>query len=73
MNSFQGNGLIFVCLHVNNILPKIDEICFIAKKPYALVIGISESKLDFLILNSEVKNNGYFITRLHDSVKRGGV
>ena len=37
------------------------EICFIAKKLSALVIQISESKLDPSILNSEVDIVGYNI------------
>ena len=37
-------------LNVNNLLPKIDEIRFIAKQSNASIIGISECKLDPSIL-----------------------
>ena len=57
-------------LNVNSLLPKIDEICFIAKQPNASIVGISESKLDLSILNSEVDIVGYNIIRMNHS-RRG--
>ena len=57
-------------LNVNSLLPKIDEICFIAKQLNASIVGISESKLDLSILNSEVDIVGYNIIRMNHS-RRG--
>ena len=40
-------------------LSKIDEICYIAKLKNATVIGLSETKLDNTVLNSELEVKGY--------------
>ena len=68
---FSKKGLYILYLNVNSLLPKTDEICFIAKKLSALVIRISESKLDPSILNSEVDIVGYNI--INRSRRGGGV
>ena len=41
-------------MNINSLLPKIDDIHYIAKQSNASIIGISKSKLDSTILNSEV-------------------
>ena len=56
------------CLHflhfnINNLLPKIDELKFIANKTKAVVIGITELKPDHTIPNLEVNLPGYDILR----------
>ena len=51
--------------------PKIDEIRFFPKQSNASIIGISESKLDSSILNSEVVIEGYDLIRV-DRLPRGG-
>ena len=43
----------------HSILPKIDEICYIAKLTNATVIGLSETKLDNTVLSSELEIEGY--------------
>ena len=43
---FSKKGLYILHLNINNLVPKIDKICFIAKQSNALIIEISESKLD---------------------------
>ena len=43
---FNNKGLHFIHLTVNSLLPKLDELCNIAKCSNAAVIGIIESKLD---------------------------
>ena len=53
-------------LKINSLLPKMDEIRFITKHSNASIIGISESKLDWSILNSELDIEEY------DLIKRGG-
>ena len=45
----------FIHLNINSILPKIDEIRYIAKLKIATVIGLSETKLDNAFLNSELE------------------
>ena len=60
-------------LNVNSLLPKIAEICFIAKQPNASIIGISESRLDSSILNSEADVIGCDIIRMDRSRRGGGV
>ena len=64
---FNSRGLHFIHLNVNSLLPKIDELRNIAKLSNAEVIGISESKLDYSILSSEIHN-----TLCHDQNRHGG-
>ena len=45
-NIFQKRGMHFIHLNINSILPKNDEICYIAKLTNATVIELSETKLD---------------------------
>ena len=40
-------------LNINNLLTKIDAIRDVAKKKKAVVIGITESKLDSTVLDPE--------------------
>ena len=54
-------------MNVNSPLPKLDEIQFIAKHSNALIIGISEFKLDSSIFDSEVDIVGYDIIRMNRS------
>ena len=58
-NIFQKRGMHFIHLNINSILPKIDEICYIAKLTNATVIGLSETKLDNTVLSSELEIEGY--------------
>ena len=60
-------------MNVNSLLPKVDEIHFIAKQSNASIIGISESKLDSSILNSEVDIVDCDIIRTDRSSRGGGV
>ena len=55
-------------LNVSSLLPNIDEIGFTAKQSNALIIGISETKLDSSTSNSEVD-----IIGLGRSRRGGGV
>ena len=56
---FQKRGMHFINLNINSILPKIDEIHYIAKLTNATVIGLSETKLDNKVLSSELEIEGY--------------
>ena len=47
-------GLHFLHININSLLLKKDEIRFIADKTKATIIGITESKLDHTVPDSEV-------------------
>ena len=60
---FTRKGLHFIHLNINSLLPKIDELRYTAKNSNTVVIGISESKLDNIVYDSEVAIDGYNIVR----------
>ena len=60
-------------MNVNSFLPKIDEIWHIAAHINAAVIGISESKLDETILQSEIQISNYELLRCDRNRNGGGV
>ena len=62
-NVFKAKGIHLIHLNVNSLLPKIDEIRYIAARTNATVIGISESKLDETILQSEIQIANYELLR----------
>ena len=68
---FLKQGLHILDLNINSLLPKIDEIRFIAKQSNVSIIETNESKLDSSILNSELDNGEYDLIRL-DRPRRGG-
>ena len=70
---FQKKGLHFLHLNVNSLLPKIEEIRFIAQKTRASIIGITETKLDSSITTGEVEIEGYDMLRLDRTRHGGGV
>ena len=66
-------GLHFCHLNVNSLLSKIDEIRDISNLIKPAVLGITESKLDSSVTNSEVNINGYSIIRNDRNRNGGGV
>ena len=70
---FLKKGLHILHLNIKSILPKIDEIHFIAKQSNASTIGIKESTLDSSIFNSELDIDEYDLIRLDHSRGGGGV
>ena len=54
-DKFKIKGLHLHHLNVNSLLPKIDELRYIAKLSNSAVIGITESKLDNCILDSDIQ------------------
>ena len=52
---FENKGLHFLHLNINSILPKLDELKTIAGNTKAAIIGITESKVDNSISDSEVE------------------
>ena len=69
---FKIKGLHLLHLNVNSLLPKIHELRYIAKLSNAVAIGITESKLDSCILDSEIQIDNYQILRC-DRSRKGGV
>ena len=69
---FKNTGLPFVHININSLLPKIEELRYIAKLSEAAVICISESKLDDSVLSSESQVENYDLIR-SDSNRHGGV
>ena len=57
---FQHKGFHF--LHLNSLLTNIDEVKLIANKSNATILGISETKLDKTIMDSEHYIEGYDVT-----------
>ena len=60
-NTFKLKGLHLPHLNVNSLLMKTDELRYIANLSNAAVIGITESKLDDYILDSEIQIDNYQI------------
>ena len=70
---FNKRGLHFLHININSLLPKIDEIRYFTKKSNAAVIGITESKLDKSVLDSEINIDGYEVLRCDRNRNGGGV
>ena len=71
-NVFDKKGLHYLHINVNSLLPKTEEIRFIANTSKATVIGISGTKLDRTIFDAEIYIEGYSIGRC-DRDRKGGV
>ena len=54
MDISETKGLHPMYLNIHSLLPKIDELRYIARPSNAAVIGISESKLDKSITNLKI-------------------
>ena len=54
-------------------MSKIDEIRYIDKLTNAIIIGLSETKLDNTVLSSELETEGYDLVRSDRSRKGEGV
>ena len=72
-NVFKNRGLHFIHLNINSLLPKIEELRFIAKSTNAAVIGICESKLDASALEQEINIDNYKILCCDKNRHSGGV
>ena len=59
----NNKSLYFLLININSLLSKKDEIRCIASKTKATIIGITESKLDHPVPDSEVNFPGYDILR----------
>ena len=72
-NIFKKRAMHFIHLNINSILPKIDERRYIDKLTNATIIGLSETKLGYTDLSSELEIEGYDLIRSDRSRKRGGI
>ena len=70
---FKKRGLHFVNLNINSLPSKIEELRQIAKNTDSAVIGLSETKLDKTIFDSEVSIPNYSLIRKDRNRKGGGV
>ena len=71
-NVFKAKGVYLIHFNFNSLLPKIDEIQYIAARTNSGVTAISESMLDETILQSEIQmSNHEFLRR--DKTTNGGV
>ena len=71
-NIFQKGGMQLIHLNINSILSKIDEICYMAKLTNATAIGLSETKLENIVLSSELEIEGHDLVRSDQSQREGG-
>ena len=69
--SFEKRGLHFIHLNINSLLDKIDELRFIAEKSKPTIIGITESKIDETVSETEFDIQGYTPIR-SDRTRHGG-
>ena len=72
-NIFQIRGMHYIHLNINSILPKNDEIHYIAKLTNAIVVGLSEAGLGNAVLSSELEIEWHDLVRSDWSRKGGGV
>ena len=62
-NIFKSRGLHFIPLSIKSLLLKIEELRIMAQSTNATIIGISESKLNESVLESEIQIDNYKILR----------
>ena len=72
-NVFRSKGIHLIHLNVNILLLKIDEIRYIAACTKAAVIGITESKFDEFIFQSEIEIDNYDLLRCDRNKNGRGV
>ena len=70
---FKKRGLHFVHLNINSLPSKIEELRQIAKYTNSAVTGLSETKLDKTIFDSEVSIPNYSFVRTNRNRKDRGV
>ena len=70
---FKKRGLHFVHLNINSFPYKIEELGQITKDTNSAVTGLSETKLDKTIFDSEISIPNYILIRKDQNRKGGGV
>ena len=71
-NIFKSSGSHFIHLNINSLLLKIKKLRIIAKSTNAMIISISESKLDESVLEPEIQIDDHKIL-WRDRNRHGGV
>ena len=69
---FKARGLHFIHININSLLPKIEELQRIACLSNTAATGISESKFDNSIFDSEIEIDGYNILCFDRNRHEGG-
>lgn len=69
MKHFQNKELYILHLNINSLLPKIDEILFIAKQPNTSITGFNEFQTKLIILNCELDIDNYDLILMDHSWK----
>ena len=72
-NIFKSKALHFTYLSINILLPNIEELRIIAKSTNAMIIGISETKLDESVLEPEIQTDDYKILQCDRNKHGSGV
>ena len=72
-NVFRSKGIQLIHLNINSLLPKVDEIRYIAECIKAAVIGITESKLGESIFQCEIQIDNYDLLQCDRNKNGGGV
>ena len=55
----------FIHININTLLPKIDEVYYIANLTNASIIWIRETNVDETIFSSELEVDGYDLVRIN--------
>ena len=72
-NVFKKRDLDFIHFNINSLLSKIEEFRYIAKSTNAAVISFCESKLNALVLDSEISIDNHKILCCDRNRQGGGV
>ena len=70
-NFFEKKGLHFIHFNINSLLDKIDQLRSIADKHKPSIIGITDSKIDNTVTDTEIDIQGYTPIR-NDRTRHGG-
>ena len=73
LRCFKKRGMHFTHININIMLPKIDEVRYIANITIASIIGISETKVDKTVLSSQLQVDSYDLIRINRSRRGSGV
>jgi len=70
---FNNRGMHFLHLNVNSLLNKIDEVRQIVNASNVSIFGLTETKLDSSVYDSEISIDGYTLIRKDRNRHGGGV
>ena len=70
---FNNSGMHFLHLNVNSLLNKIDEVRQIVNASNVSIFGLTETKLDSSVYDSEISIDGYTLIRKDRNRHGGGV